>query len=233
MLKSLKDLQEYSLRTQDGATAAIKDFIVDDFNWLVRYVIAEVGDRQVALSTTVFNAFDDEQMALTTRLNEAAILDGPVIDLDRPLTRADEEMLSQHYGWSPYWKQETDVPNTMPGDLTAIPMLDMQADLERKQERLVSVSGGPGKESHLRSANRMIGYRIQARGDDAGKLSDLLAQISDWDLHYLVVDTGGLLPGKKVILSPQWVQAIDSSNARIQVNLDKETVHKSPELNEM
>jgi hypothetical protein len=236
MLRSLRDIENYALRTQDGATAVIKDFIVDDFNWLVRYLVAEVGDRLVALSTTVFADFDDDQQLVHTRLNEAAILDGPVIDLDRPLSRQDEEMLNQYYGWTPYWQSDDDVTsieNTLPGDLTEIPLADMQADIEHQRDRLVPVTSGEGKESHLRSAKELIGYSIVARDEDAGKLSDILIQSSDWDLHYLVVDTGGLFPGKKVILSPQWVQMIDGSDQRIQVDLDKDVLHKSPELNEL
>jgi hypothetical protein len=235
MLRSLKDILSYHLHTQDGSMAEIKDFIVDDFNWLVRYIVAQVGDRQVALSTTVFHDFDDNSQALSTRLNEAALLDGPVIDLDRPLSREDEKMLSEHYGWSPYWQEDQagEINTTLPGDLTAVPLIDMQAELEEARDRLVPVSGGEGKESHLRSANELMGYTIVARGDDAGSLSDILFQSNDWDLHYLVVDTGGLLPGKKVILSPQWVQTIDRDASRIQVDLDKDTLHKSPELNEL
>lgn len=235
MLKSIKDIQNYTLRTQDGATAVIKDFLIDDFNWLVRYLVVQYGDRQVALSTTILHAFDDEQEEITTRLSEAAILDGPVVDLDLPLTRADEELLSQHYGWTPYWQtgEEKDIPTTLPGDMSAVPLADMQADIERKREKLVPVTGGTNKESHIRSTNELVGFTISARGDDAGKLTDILFQASDWDLHYLVVDTGGLLPGKKVILSPQWVQKIDLAAGRILVDLDQDVLHKSPELSEL
>ena len=235
MLKRLTDLQDYTLRTQDGAAAPIQDFIIDDFNWAVRYVVAQVGERLVALSTTVFTDFDDQQQAGVTRLNEAAILDGPSIDPARPLSREDELMLSEHYGWTPYWQtdQGGDVPNTMPGDLTAIPLLDIQAEIDRERERLVPVTSSTGKESHLRSARTILGYTVMARDEDAGKLSEILVQSDDWNLHYLVVDTGGMLPGKKAVLSPQWVQKIDADDSRILVDLDRETLQKSPGIDEI
>lgn len=235
MLRRLSDLRDYTLRTQDGASAPIYDFIIDDFNWLVRYVVAQVGDRLVALSATVFTGFDDQEQAVVTRLNEAVILDGPAISPGRALSREDEMMLSEHYGWKPYWLENlpSDVPTTMPGDLTAIPLLDMQADLDRERERLVPVTSEAGKETHLRSAREILGYTVSARGEDAGKLTDILVQSSDWDLHYLEVDTGGMLPGKKVGLSPQWVQRIDPDASQILVDLDRDTLHNSPSVEEI
>ncbi len=47
MLFTLRGIQDYLLRTvDDGATGEIKTVIIDDFDWVVRYVVAEVAERQ-------------------------------------------------------------------------------------------------------------------------------------------------------------------------------------------
>jgi hypothetical protein len=44
----------------------------------------------------------------------------------------------------------------------------------------------------------------------------------------MVVDTGNWLPGRKVLMSLNWVEKFDWDDHSVQVDLSKETVQNSP-----
>lgn len=226
MLRSLRDLEKFTLRAEDGEIGNIVDFIVDDFNWEVRYMVVNIGDRNVVISSQTIGIPNLENQFLPAQVSRALITNSPEIDLDEPLTRKRELELSDYYSWPRYWESD-DIPNTLPGDLTAIPLIEM----ELEKEPLIPETGAAGEEEfHLRRAGELYGYSIKARNGGAGKLVDFIAQDENWDLHYLVVNTGGILPGKNVLMSPQWVQNVSLDRSEILVDLDKDTIHNSPEL---
>ena len=41
MLRSIKDIQGYVLGAQDGEIGRCSDFLFDDKNWTVRYIVAD------------------------------------------------------------------------------------------------------------------------------------------------------------------------------------------------
>ena len=72
-------------------------------------------------------------------------------------------------------------------------------------------------------------YAVQARDGEAGQVEDFLIDDENWTLQYLVVATGNWLSGKKVLVSPSYVDQIDWAEAIVHVNLNQETVKNSPE----
>ena len=53
-----------------------------------------------------------------------------------------------------------------------------------------------------------------------------------WDKLYLIIDTRNWWPGKKVLVSPQWIERVSWSESKVFVNLARETVKQSPEYTE-
>ena len=43
MLRSLKDLEDYTIRATDGKIGHVKDFYFDDAAWAIRYLIVDTG----------------------------------------------------------------------------------------------------------------------------------------------------------------------------------------------
>jgi len=43
MKRSLKDLSHYSLETKDGKVGSTKDFLLDEKQWIIRYLEADFG----------------------------------------------------------------------------------------------------------------------------------------------------------------------------------------------
>jgi hypothetical protein len=50
-----------------------------------------------------------------------------------------------------------------------------------------------------------------------------------WTIHYLIINTGNWWPGKKVLVSPRWIESISWSEAKVVVNLNRQTIKGAPE----
>lgn len=241
MLFSLKEMQEYQVHFAGGDQAAVRTVLIDDFNWAVRYLVVHVDDRDLLLSPYAIYEINFQSGEISVDVTREMALNSPQIDANMQLSRELEQQLSDYYKWPYYW-EPSDVPNTRPGDLTAIPLIELELDRqeeEEQQEALIPETGSreaegedtAAQEFRLRSANEILGYTIHTTNDDrdAGKLTDLIIQAEDWNVQYLVVNTGGMLvKGKSVLVAPTWVQQFDEGRAQIDVDLKEDSIRSSP-----
>jgi hypothetical protein len=80
----------------------------------------------------------------------------------------------------------------------------------------------------LRSMREMFEYSILATDGEIGHVSDVLLADSDLKARYLVVDTGGWLSGRKVLLSTAWLSSVAPTRKSLVVNMDKKRIEESP-----
>jgi hypothetical protein len=65
-----------------------------------------------------------------------------------------------------------------------------------------------------------------------GHVEDFIIDDETWAIRYLIVDTHNWWPGKKVLVSPQWIERVSWSERKVFVNLCRETIKQSPEYKE-
>src|SRR4029453_15292357 len=73
----------------------------------------------------------------------------------------------------------------------------------------------------LRSMKDMLDYSFLATDGEIGQVSDILLGDSDLKVRYLVIDTGGWLSGRKVLLSSSWLSSVAPNKKALVGNLDK------------
>jgi hypothetical protein len=162
---------------------------------------------------------------VTVNLTRAQVEDSPPIDADKPVDRQQEEALSRYYNYRYYWEGPyrwgllaypgmPPVPAPVPGDPVVAEMLAR----EREQ-------GDPS----LRSARDVTGYHIAAQDGDIGHVDEFLVDDRAWAIRYLVVDTRNWWPGKKVVLSPEWIKTVSWADSRVYVDLRKDEIKAAPE----
>ncbi len=236
MLFTLKEIHDFRLRAIDGDFGEIKTFLIDDFAWVVRYVVVEAGSRHVLLSTAALGAPVIGEKFLPVNVLKEKIMNSPTFDIDKPVSREIERRFSDHFEWPYYWEPD-EVPNTLPGDLTSVPLINLELDREKQveEQEMIPETGTSSQEEpaqHLRSTQALFGGTIHTTNDDrnAGKLVDMVAQAEDWNVLYLVVETGGLLSGKKVLIAPTWVKKINETSSQMDVDLKQSTIHDTPEF---
>lgn len=74
------------------------------------------------------------------------------------------------------------------------------------------------------------GYAIEASDGRVGTVSDFLFDDDTWKIRWLVVDTGGWLTERKVLIHPSAVRKIDSETQELFVTLTKAQVKESPDI---
>jgi hypothetical protein len=238
MLRAIKQFQGVRIRARDGEIGKVSDVYFDDKEWVIRYVVVDTGSwlaggRRVLIAPAAFDQADWEAGELPVHLTRDQVQNAPGIDSDKPVSRQNEIDLSSYYGWPEYWPPLTALSPTMPysgaGVMPAALPGEGPAALTPDSGNVADGTPGDG-DPHLRSGREVTGYRIEARDGRAGKVDDLLFNDETWRIDYMVVDTGGPLSSKKVMLAPSWVQRIATDDSVAQVDLDRESVEKSPEF---
>jgi hypothetical protein len=82
----------------------------------------------------------------------------------------------------------------------------------------------------LRSVKELKGYSIQTMDGVKGSVADFFFDDATWTLRYLVADTGHWLPGRKVLISPAAFKTPDWEQKIFPVDLTKEQIEKSPDV---
>lgn len=229
MLRSVKDLTDYAVDSTDGDIGKVSDVYFDDDAWVVRYLVVDAGswleDRRVLISPISMQTANWNENRIRLSLTRDQVRKSPDIDTHKPISRQNEMLFNQYYGWSYYWAG-TGIwgagmyPGLLAGESPTIPVATEDA-LNKPQDP---------QDTHLRSADDVKGYRIHARDGEIGHLSDFIIDDESWRINYLVISTSNWLPGKKVIVPPTWVQKVSWADQEITVDLKRETIKNSPEF---
>ncbi len=76
----------------------------------------------------------------------------------------------------------------------------------------------------------MHGYTLEASDGPIGTVKDFLFDDRSWQCRWLVVDTGGWLTGRKVLIHPSAIGMIDHNDRVMPVDLTKAQVKDSPDI---
>jgi hypothetical protein len=82
----------------------------------------------------------------------------------------------------------------------------------------------------LRPATEFRGLTIRATDGEIGSVHDLLFDDERWVIRYVEVDTGTLLPGPHVLLSPLAVRDIDWDARRLVARLTRGQIEGAPDI---
>ena len=62
-----------------------------------------------------------------------------------------------------------------------------------------------------------------------GHVVDFLFDEETWAIRYLIADTRNWLPGKQVLVAPQWIRAVSWDERTLSVALTRQQIEQSPE----
>jgi uncharacterized protein YrrD len=97
----------------------------------------------------------------------------------------------------------------------------------------VSTDPGSSWNSSLRSIEDVNGHKIHTTDEDKiGHVDDFIIDDDTWTIRYLIVNTGNLFTGKKVLISPEWIERISWDDSKVYLNMTKETLKESPEYSD-
>jgi hypothetical protein len=235
MLHRFHDLKACTIHTDDEDIGAVKDLYFDDLSTAIRYFVVDTGHwlpgRKVLLAPAALRHVDEAESTLNTVLTRQQIEDSPGVEEDRPVSRQEEIRLHAHYGWDPYWLIPPSAAGIAPywGGFGAagLPPIETRPGRGAAEEEALLAEQAKG-DAHLRSANEVRGYEVEARNGDVGRVDDFLVDEEHWAIAFLVVETGSWLSSRPILLAPAWLEGIDWANRQITVGLDKEQIRSSP-----
>jgi sporulation protein YlmC with PRC-barrel domain len=82
----------------------------------------------------------------------------------------------------------------------------------------------------LEKPGTVYGFSVEAEDGTIGEVTSFLFDDRDWNVKYLIVDTGKWLSGRKVLLSPECIDIPIWDEERIPAKVNKKKVEKSPEV---
>jgi len=223
MLNKAKALKNYKLHSLDGEIGKVNEFYFDDHYWAIRYLIADTGNwltgRQVLISPHALVTVNKEDQNVAINLTKKQIEGSPSLDKDKHVSRQFEEAYYGYYKWPTYWEGSY--------------MWGFQPNIEFEQiARKESTQDEKTWDPHLRSTNNVSGYNIQATDGEIGNVEDFIIDDETWAIRYLIINTRNWLPGKKVLVSPRWIERVSWEEKTVFVNLLRETIEQSPEYTE-
>lgn len=81
---------------------------------------------------------------------------------------------------------------------------------------------------NLHGTDEVRGRAVHAIDGDIGHVVDFIFDDESWIIRWLVVDTGSWWPGRKVLLSPQWIESMNWYDNKVFVTVSRESVKTAP-----
>lgn len=228
MLRSIQELEGYSVVAVDGYIGQVKDFYFDDATWVVRYLIVDTGSwllsRKVLVSPIVIERTDVSEQVLLVKITKEQVKNSPDINTDKPVSRQHEASHLSYYGYPPYWGGIGLWGDGMSPELYVENLRVMAAAEEAEH---------CDDDPHLRSCNAVIGYHVHANDGDIGHVDGMLIDEETWSLRYLVVNTSNWWVGHSVLVAPQWIAGISWADETVTVDMSREAIKQAPLYNPM
>jgi sporulation protein YlmC with PRC-barrel domain len=219
MLIKGKELKGYRLDSKDGTIGSAREFYFDDHYWSIRYLVAKtsgwLSNNKVLLSPYSVTTIDPVTETVSLALTKKQIEDSPSIEEDEPVSLQFEDSYYDYYGYPAYWGG---------------PFMWGYYPYPQRDSTKWS-SWDPTRSSwdrHLRSTREVTGYHILASDGEIGHVEDFIIDEETWAIRYLVVATTNFWPGKKILVSPQWITRISFETREVAVDLSRSKIKGSP-----
>ena len=220
MLLSLKNMSKYSIEAKDGAIGHIDSFLFDEDKMNIRYIVVDTGKiipgRKVLITPSAVTEIEPVSGLLSLEITTEQVKNSPDLDTHKPISRQQEIELHKYYNWVPYWGgtfEPINTPRMTPEETQAI-LAEQNQDEEAP---------------NFRSTREVRGYKIHSSDDELfGHIDDFIVQADKWVVRYIVADTRNILPGKQVLVAPDWIRNIDWAESRVDVDVSKEKIEGCP-----
>jgi hypothetical protein len=235
-LQQFEKLRECAILATDGELGHVSDLYFDDQSWTARYLVIDTGGwlsgRLVLIPPHAIGQIDVVRQVVAVNLTRQQVQDSPAAETDRPVSRQDEMNLYDYYGFPYYWTGPYRWGLAPLGYGPGYPVGALPAGYEPRSTAAEEVAAREREQAdpHLRSAADVRGHRIQATDGGLGHIEDFLVEEGSLAIRYLVVDPRSWWPGKHVLVSTEWIDAVSWDAATVDVSLDKEAVRSAPEF---
>ena len=223
MLTNATFLKGLAIHATDGEIGSVEEFYFDDATWGIRYLVVKTGGwlsgKEVLISPIAIKSVDWTAKLLYVGLTKKQVENSPDIDTHKPVSRQHEAEYSSYYGYNNYWGGPyLWGPAYYPANLAVPPTAWSKARIQAES-----------MDSHLRSSESVTGYHVEAKDGEIGHVDAFVIDDQYWSVRYVEVATRNWLPGKKVLLSPAWIDRVDWLESKVFVGVFRQAIQDAPE----
>lgn len=234
MLKDLKKITSFEIMAKDTSDTfgKVKDVYFDDEKWAARYLVVDTGrwlsERLTLISPYNVLEVDWDNAVVWINLSKKQIENGPKAQLNKPLTRLYEVQYNRYYELPNYWFSGlgAEIDGHWAGNY-------YPNRPEKLTNYIYNIDSDSENDQHMRSMEEVLGYHIQAVGDDNfGVITDFILEETTWAIRYFVIDTHKFWPGgKKILFSLEWVKKFDWNAKKLVTDFHRKVIEACPEYN--
>lgn len=220
---TLAQLSDVPVTTKDEQEAgSVRHFYMDEAAWVIRYLQikpdASLGREDVLLTPANIRHYQPDRRTIILSIDHTRLKNSPSLDFSNPITRSQEEEILNFYEQPLYW-QTSPGGIGFGGNISAVPMIDLQADLhEQSREADQAAQGQPS----LLRLDTLIGYHLlDSEGTGVGVVDDVLINPENWEIPVMMLDDSSWTAGTKWALLTDWVERISSSQGLVYLGLSK------------
>jgi len=226
MLTNTTNLKGFAIRAEDGELGTVEEFYFDDETWAIRYLTVDtggwLGGREVLISPISVVKADWQGRRLDVALTKKQVENSPDIDTHKPVSRQQEAEFFGYYGYPSYWSGPYMWgPAFYPAGLAYAPL--------GSTEPIADKTWKESADSHLRSTDAVMGYHMAAIDGEIGHVAGFLVDDEAWAIRYLEVATHNWWPGKKVLVSPAWIERVSWADSKVYAALSRDDIKTAPE----
>ncbi|MEO8127225.1 MAG: PRC-barrel domain-containing protein [Bryobacteraceae bacterium] len=226
MLTNATYLKGLVIRATDGELGTVDEFYFDDQTWGIRYLSVNTGSwlnsRNVLIPPVAIVRTDWPARRLDVALTTKQVEQSPPIDTQKPVSRQHEAAYLGYYGYAPYWG------GAFLGGPLPLPAGGTPDSAVASRAEAVESAKLESGDSHLRSSEAVSGYYIEATDGEIGHLEGFVVDDETWAIRYIEVATRNWLPGKKVLISPSWIERVSWYDSKVRVGVSRETIKDAP-----
>jgi hypothetical protein len=219
MLVNETYLKGLVIRATDGELGTVDEIYFDDESWAIRYLTVDtggwLGGRKVLISPLAIVQAHWPARRLDVALTKKQVENSPDIDTKKPVSRQHEIVYGGYYGYPAYWGGSAYSAGL------ALPMVPVAAVADNIPKTPV--------DTHLRSTAAVTGYHIEASDGEIGHLEGFVVDEDTWAIRYIEVATRNWWPGKRVLVSPAWIERVSWKESKVFVSLRRETIKEAPD----
>jgi hypothetical protein len=226
MFANSKHLKDLAIHAIDGDIGTIDQLYFDDETWAIRYITVKTGGwlngQQVLISPFSVTRVDWEEKRVYVALTKTQVENCPNIDTQKPVSRQHEAAYLDYFNYPYYW----DGPYMWGPAMYPVGLIDINAATSSgMRSSLLNQSG----DLNLHSTEAVTGYDIEASDADIGHVDGFVVDDEAWAIRYIEVATRNWLPGKKVLVSPSWIEEVSWPDSKVYVGMTAEAIKSAPE----
>lgn len=220
MIIPLTEILKFRPRSGDEDLGVLSDLYLGDRHWHIRYFQINASswrkaDHDALLYIVDLESINRSEKIMTFRTTREKIACCPSCGVARPVCGSLMSTLHDYYQWPRYWEEEPGLKGPM---LSRVPPSKAPGCLP---------DGEPDMEApSLYSAKALIQCHVEAENRPIGDLCDLLIDLGEWTVRYLVVRLQD--DHKQVVLSPRLINHVDEAGQCARVDFSERMLRNSP-----